>query len=148
MVTENDFIDGLRSGDQIKFGQFMRKHIPALTFHAYKICGDKEVSEEIVADAFTKLWNLKENFENETKVKAFLFIISLDNSKAAWINAIEQDGLPWIHVSDLKGWKNEVATLYDIRSVPQNFLIDPEGKIIAKNLRGDQVSEVIAELLK
>ena len=74
--------------------------------------------------------------------------ISLDQAKPAWLNAIQMDGLKWSHVSDLKGWNNEVAALFQVRSIPQNLLIDPQGKIIAKNLRGDVLESKLEELLK
>lgn len=76
--------------------------------------------------------------------------VSLDQpgQKAAWINAIQHDHLTWKHVSDLKYWNNEVAKLYMIRSIPQNFLIDPNGKIIAKNLRGEALYQTIQALVK
>ncbi|MEP7250902.1 MAG: TlpA disulfide reductase family protein [Ginsengibacter sp.] len=74
--------------------------------------------------------------------------ISLDQAKPAWLNAIQMDGLTWNHVSDLKGWNNEVAALFQVRSIPQNLLIDPNGKIIAKNLRGEVLNSKLEELLK
>ncbi len=74
--------------------------------------------------------------------------VSLDDSKgkAAWLKAIEQDGLPWIHVADLKGWSNEAAVLYGVRGIPQNYLIDPTGTIVAVNLRGEKVEEELAKI--
>jgi hypothetical protein len=57
------------------------------------------------------------------------------------------DGLTWTHVSDLKGWGNQVASLFHITSIPQNILIDPQGKIIAKNLRGEALNKRLDELL-
>ena len=74
--------------------------------------------------------------------------ISLDQAKPAWLNAIKMDGLSWTHVSDLKGWGNEVAALFHVTSIPQNLLIDPQGKIIAKNLRGEALNKKLDELLK
>jgi len=64
--------------------------------------------------------------------------VSLDQpgKKAAWLAAIEKDGLPWMQVSDLQFWNNAAAKLYQVRAIPQNFLIDPNGKIVAENLRG------------
>ena len=75
-------------------------------------------------------------------------IVSLDQAKPALLDAIKMDGLTWNHVSDLKGWNNEVAALFQIRSIPQNLLIDPNGKIIAKNLRGPVLDNKLSELLK
>lgn len=73
--------------------------------------------------------------------------VSLDNKKDAWLKAIADDDLPWIHVSDLKGWQNQIAVLYQIRAVPQNFLLDPAGKIIALNLRGKELEETLSKIL-
>lgn len=66
-----------------------------------------------------------------------IFSVSLDNSAEKWKAAIKKDGLTWkYHVSDLRGWSSSAATKYGVSSIPASFLIDPEGKIIAKNLRG------------
>lgn len=75
--------------------------------------------------------------------------VSLDrpNGKAAWLKAIEDDGLNWTQVSDLQFWNNAAAKLYGVRGIPANFLIDPEGKIVAKNLRGDQLHSKLQEIL-
>lgn len=97
--------------------------------------------------------------ENPNLVKAFktfenknftVLGVSLDQpgKKEAWLAAIEKDGLPWTHVSDLQFWKNEAAQLYQVRAIPQNFLIDPNGKIVAKNLRGEALQERLMEILK
>ena len=72
--------------------------------------------------------------------------VSLDEKKKNWEYAVEKDGLPWIHVSDLKGWKNEVAKTYGITAVPQNFLIDKDGVIIAKNLKGEDLTTRLSEI--
>ncbi|WP_316791375.1 TlpA disulfide reductase family protein [Pedobacter frigoris] len=88
---------------------------------------------------------------NALKGKNFEIVgVSLDypGGKAVWAEAVKKDGLPWIHVSDLKGWKNEVAVMYGINSVPQNLLIDPQGIIIGKNLRGEALTEKLKELIK
>src|SRR5690606_15975380 len=64
-----------------------------------------------------------------------------------WLDAIHSDNLSWTQLSDLKGWKNEVGVLYDIKSIPSNLLIDPNGIIIAKNLRGEALDKKLQELL-
>ena len=64
-----------------------------------------------------------------------------------WVGAIEKNGMNWIHVSDLNYFDNQAATYYAVRAIPTNFLVDAEGKIIARNLRGDALYEKIAELL-
>ncbi|MFC5407789.1 redoxin domain-containing protein [Larkinella bovis] len=76
-----------------------------------------------------------------------IFSVSLDNNKENWLNAIRKDNLTWAHVSDLKGWKNEVAQQYNISSVPANLLLDPTGKIIARNLRGEALNRKIKEFI-
>ena len=86
---------------------------------------------------------------NKYKGKNFEILgISLDQpgKKQRWLDAIEADGIEWLQVSDLKGWRNEVAQLYDVTSIPRTFLLDPEGKIIAKDLRGSELLEKMAEL--
>jgi len=73
--------------------------------------------------------------------------VSLDHDKDAWVKAIEHDQLPWVHVSDLQGWKNAVSTSYGIMGVPANFLIDPQGKIVAQNLRGEELNKKLQGIL-
>lgn len=95
--------------------------------------------------------------ENPNVVKAFnayknknftVLGISLDQpgKKASWLQAIEKDGLTWSHVSDLRFWDNAVAKLYGVQSIPQNYLIDPSGKIIGKNLNGEALTKKLATL--
>ena len=76
-----------------------------------------------------------------------IFGVSLDKNKASWLAAIKEGGLTWQHVSDLNGWDNEVSSMFSIRSVPSNILIDKEGKIIALNLRGEELNKKLAETL-
>ncbi|PUZ26932.1 Thiol-disulfide isomerase or thioredoxin [Chitinophaga costaii] len=73
--------------------------------------------------------------------------VSLDEKKANWLKAIAMDGMPWVQVSDLKGWKSEIAIKYSITAIPQNVLIDPKGVIIAKNLRGEDLDSQLAKLI-
>ena len=74
--------------------------------------------------------------------------ISLDETKAAWLKAVTADGMPWVQVSDLKGFKNDVAVRFGITAIPQNVLIDPQGVIIAKNLRGEDLTEQLSAIIK
>jgi peroxiredoxin len=94
--------------------------------------------------------------ENPNVVKAFekykdrnftVLGVSLDQDTASWKIAIKQDSLTWQHVSDLKGWANEVALQFEIYNIPQNFLLDPEGKIIAKNIRGAALERKLRHFL-
>ena len=81
------------------------------------------------------------------KTKNFTVLgVSLDRAKEPWIQAIAQDGLTWTQVSDLKFWSNEAAKLYRITAIPQNFLVGPDGTIIAKNLRGEELNAKLEEL--
>lgn len=83
------------------------------------------------------------------KDKGFtVFGVSLDQNKEKWIGAIKQDRLTWNHVSDLKGWSSDGAKLYGVKSIPQTYLIDAEGRIIAKNLRGEMLEQKLKEIFK
>lgn len=74
--------------------------------------------------------------------------VSLDKEKDAWVEAIKADGLTWTHISDLKYWQSSVVPLYQIEGIPFNVLLDPQGKIIAKGLRGEDLMTKLAEILK
>jgi peroxiredoxin len=81
------------------------------------------------------------------KDKGFeILSVSLDSDKKNWVRAIEQDGLPWLHISDLKGWNNQVGRLYGVRAVPACFLVNAKGEIIANDLRGDTLNKKLAEI--
>ncbi|MDO7854382.1 TlpA disulfide reductase family protein [Hymenobacter convexus] len=87
---------------------------------------------------------------NAFKDKGFTILgVSLDKEGAreAWMRAIEKDGLAWTQVSDLKYWNNAVAQEYGVQSIPQNFLLDPQGKIVAANLRGEELQSTLSKLL-
>lgn len=74
--------------------------------------------------------------------------VSLDKAKDPWVKAIAKDGLTWTQVSDLQGWNNAVAVMYGIKAVPANFLIDPSGKIIAQDLRGEALNNKLREIFQ
>ncbi|MCD4791798.1 MAG: AhpC/TSA family protein [Bacteroidales bacterium] len=87
------------------------------------------------------------NYKKYKKDNFTVYQVSLDKEKEDWVNAIEADGLEdWYHVSDLKYWQSEPVALYGIRGIPANFLIDPEGKIIAANLRGTYLGQKLNEI--
>ncbi len=76
-----------------------------------------------------------------------IFSVSLDANKTDWVKAIEKDGLVWQnHVSDLKYWQSEAASLYNVNAIPATFLVDAEGTIIAKNLHGAQLANTLEKL--
>ncbi len=86
---------------------------------------------------------------NQFKDKNFTILgVSLDKEKSAWLKAIKDDGLNWKQVSDLKFWNSEAATLYQVEGIPFNVLVDPQGKIIGKELRGEDLHARLSEVLK
>ncbi|MBD2756262.1 TlpA disulfide reductase family protein [Spirosoma validum] len=86
---------------------------------------------------------------NKFKDKGFaIYSVSLDQAKANWTKAIRNDNLTWTHVSDLKFWQSAAAQQYGVQAIPATFLLDKDGKIIAKNLRGDALEQKLEEVLK
>lgn len=86
---------------------------------------------------------------NMFKNKGFTVLgISLDENKSSWMQAIKKDKLAWTQLSDLKSWNNEVAQMYKVQSIPANFLLDPNGIIIAKNLRAEDLINTLKAILK
>lgn len=83
------------------------------------------------------------------KSKGFTVVgISLDSDANKWKKAIEEDRMPWTQLSDLKGRENEIAQYYNVRGIPWNILVDPDGRIVARNLRGFALQEKLSELIK
>jgi peroxiredoxin len=106
---------------------------------------------------FWASWCVPCRKENPNVVKAYgrfkdknftILGVSLDKTKEAWLAAIRQDGLTWTHISDLKYWNSAAAELYNVRSIPYNVLIDPQGKIIAENVMGQALERKLEEALK
>lgn len=125
------------AGKTINLSDFRGKYV-LLDFWA-SWCGPCREENPIVVEAYNTYKD--RNFE--------ILSVSLDQPGKydAWLKAIHDDQLNWKHVSDLKFWKNDVAQLYSVMSIPQNFLIDPNGKIIAANLRGAELAKKLATLL-
>lgn len=92
--------------------------------------------------------NIVANYRKFNEKGFEVFGVSLDRQKEAWVKAIQDDNLIWpSHVSDLQAWNNAAARLYGVSSIPASFLIDPEGRIIARNLRGPALEQKLTEVL-
>lgn len=89
------------------------------------------------------------NAYNTYKDRNFSILgVSLDRRREPWLKAITDDGLNWTHVSDLKQWESMVVPLYKIQGIPFNVLVDPDGKVVAENLRGERLGQKLDEILK
>lgn len=81
------------------------------------------------------------------KDKGFeIFAVSLDQTKEDWVAAIKKDSLTWLHVSELNEFENTAAYVYGVNAVPTNFLIDPKGKVVKKDLEPDEIDELLSEV--
>lgn len=92
--------------------------------------------------------NLLDSYNRFNKEGLEILSVSLDGlaQKQAWINAIKADGLLWVQASDLKAWENSAALIYGVKAIPENYLIDPNGKIIARNLRGEELLSTLNKI--
>lgn len=129
--TQND-----TAGMAVTLSSFKGKYV-LIDFWA-SWCGPCRQENPNVVNAFQKY--------NENGFTVLGISLDQPNAKDKWMKAIYDDNLTWTHVSDLKFWNNEVAKAYGIQAIPQNYLIDKEGKIIGKNLRGEALQSTLKDL--
>ncbi|MFD2598729.1 redoxin domain-containing protein [Sphingobacterium corticis] len=131
-----DFTQNDQDGNAVNFNDFRGKYVLVDFWASW--CGPCRAENPNVLAEY-----------NKYKEKNFTVLgISLDEDALKWKEAIKQDQLPWLQVSDLKGFDNEVSAYYGIGAIPSTLLVDPDGKIIAKDLRGEMLSSKLKELFE
>ncbi len=135
-----DFEMNTPEGKAVKLSDFVGKHKVVLIDFWASWCGP-------CRRAMPELKNTYNEFKDKGLEIVGVSLDGGDNGLESWKKAIKEDGLPWVHMSDIKGWDCEGAALYGVRSIPALVLIDSEGTIIARDLHGNELKEKLAEVL-
>jgi thiol-disulfide isomerase/thioredoxin len=134
-TDEIDFTQNDTAGNAVSLSSFKGKYVLVDFWASW--CGPCRMENPNVVSMYKKF-----------RGKNFTVLgVSLDKAKEPWLKAIKDDGLAWTQVSDLKYWYNDAAAKYHIQAIPQNLLVDPSGKIVARNLRGPDLQAKLCELL-
>jgi len=152
--TGKKITDKYNKAKQFAVGKTIEFTLPDANGKEFKLSSMK--GKYVLVD-FWASWCVPCRAENPFLLKAYSELkdrnfeivgVSLDDNRANWLKAVETDKLPWTQVSDVKGFKTDVAVRFGITAIPQNVLIDPDGKVIAKDLRGEDVNKKIASFIK
>lgn len=135
-VAVPDFTQPSPEGNNISLASFKGKYVLVDFWASW--CGPCRAESPNLVKAY-----------EQYKGKGFeIFSVSLDDKKDKWLKAVKDDGYTWPQAGDLKGWENAAASLFGISGIPFNFLVDPNGIIVARNLRGEDLEKKLSELLK
>ncbi|MDR2271221.1 MAG: AhpC/TSA family protein [Sphingobacterium sp.] len=131
-----DFVMDDDSGNPVSFSSFKGKYV-LLDFWA-SWCGPCRAEMPFIHEIYQKYKD--KNFE--------VVAVSIDSKKEPWLKAIKEDNMSWVQLSDLKGYKNDAALKYGVMAIPRNFLINPDGVIIAQDLRGEDIEKELNKIIK